>query len=123
VTYLLVFLGGGLGSALRLGVNQLSEALMGPRLPWGTFVVNVLGSFVMGVIVSYLALHGELSANYRSFIATGIVGGFTTFSAFTLETLLLWQRGENATAAIYAAASVAVSLLALAAGLALGRAS
>jgi CrcB protein len=93
--------------------------LMGPGFPWGTLVVNVIGSFLMGAIVIILA---ELSANrFAPLLMTGLLGGFTTFSAFSLDAVTLWQRGETMQAATYVAASVVLSLAALMAGLFVAR--
>lgn len=121
VPALLVALGGALGSVGRYGVNVWTMRAFGPGFPWGTLTVNVVGGLVMGLIASVLALKGGTN-EMRVFLMTGIMGGFTTFSAFSLDTFTLWERGEVATAAVYVAASVALSIGALAAGLALGRA-
>ena len=117
---LLVFVGGGLGSTLRYGVNLGSVALFGPHFPFGTLTVNVVGSAIMGAFAGYLLTRepGTGSDALRLFFMTGILGGFTTFSAFSLDVVVLWQRGAAATAIGYVLASVAVSLLALIAGMA-----
>lgn len=122
--FLIVFLGAGLGGALRHGVNLGCARLCGTDFPWGTLTVNVLGSFVMGGLVAWLAFRaGESWTQHtRLFLTTGILGGFTTFSAFSLDTMVLWERGEVATAGLYALASVGASVAALAIGLALVRA-
>lgn len=116
---LLVFVGAGLGGVLRHGVNLAAARILGTGLPWGTLTVNVVGSFLMGLIAGWLALRaGEgWSQPVRLFLATGILGGFTTFSAFSLDAALLWERGQGGMAAAYVAASVALSLAALAGGL------
>jgi CrcB protein len=116
MSYVLVFLGAGLGGALRHGVNVAAARLWGIEFPFGTLTVNVVGSLAMGLIVEYLALEGEASQHWRLFLATGVLGGFTTFSAFSLDAALLYERGQAAMAAFYIAASVLLSL----AGLALG---
>jgi fluoride exporter len=116
MSYVLVFLGAGLGGALRHGVNVAAARLLGIEFPFGTLTVNVVGSLAMGLIVEYLALKGEASQHWRLFLATGVLGGFTTFSAFSLDAALLYERGQAAMAAFYIAASVLLSL----AGLALG---
>jgi CrcB protein len=121
MNYLIVFVGGGLGAAARHGVNVAAARLVGIAFPYGTLFVNVTGSFVMGVIGGYFALKGEASQEVRLFLTTGILGGYTTFSAFSLETALLYERGELAATAIYVVASVALSVGALFAGLALIR--
>lgn len=119
----LVFVGAGLGGVLRHLVNVGCAHACGTAFPWGTLAVNVAGSFVMGVLAGWLAL--KAGANWaqgaRLFLATGILGGFTTFSAFSLDAVLLWERGQMASAALYVSGSVAVSIGALAAGLALIR--
>lgn len=114
----LVALGGGLGAAGRHLVNLAALRTFGPGFPAGTLTVNVLGSLAMGLLVGWLAARPEGSSNaLRLFLATGVLGGFTTFSAFSLDAVSLWERGEAATALIYAAASVVVSIAALAVGL------
>lgn len=120
---LLVFVGGGIGAALRHVVNMSVGRVMGTDFPWHTLVINITGSFVMGLFAAWLALRaGETwSQPMRLFLTTGICGGYTTFSAFSLDTMLLYERGAAGVAASYVAASVAGSILALAAGLMLVR--
>jgi CrcB protein len=91
--------------------------------PWGTTAVNVAGSFAMGLLAGWLAFRaGEGFAQHtKLFLATGVLGGFTTFSAFSLDAALLWERGEAMSAALYVGGSVAGSILALVAGLSLVR--
>jgi CrcB protein len=122
-SYLLVFLGAGIGGALRHGVNLGCARYCGVAFPWGTLTVNVAGSFIMGALAAWLALRaGEgWSQPLRLFLATGILGGFTTFSAFSLDAVLMWEQGEAGLAAAYAAASVVLSIAGLVAGLALMR--
>lgn len=118
----LVFLGAGVGGVLRHGVNQASARWLGLGFPYGTLLVNIIGSGLMGLIVGWLAVKGEgLPQHLRLFLTTGVLGGFTTFSAFSLDAILLWERGEGAMAAVYGLASVGLSLAALMAGLALMR--
>lgn len=120
----LVFLGGGLGSVARYGVNVTSAALFGPHYPTGTLIVNVAGGLIMGIVAGLLSHRGALwwAGEARLFFMTGILGGFTTFSAFSLDTVVLWQRGAVAEAVFYVAASVVLSIAAVAAGLWLARA-
>ena len=122
-SYLLFFLGAGIGGALRHGVNLGCARYGGVAFPWGTLTVNVAGSFIMGALAAWLALRaGEgWSQPLRLFLATGILGGFTTFSAFSLDAVLMWEQGEAGLAAAYAAASVVLSIAGLVAGLALMR--
>ncbi|GBD47501.1 fluoride efflux transporter CrcB [Methylopila sp. Yamaguchi] len=118
---LLVALGGAIGSLARYGVNLWTLRSFGPGFPWGTLTVNVVGGFVMGLLAALLTLRGG-SSEARLFLMTGVLGGFTTFSAFSLDAVSLWERGEGSAAAVYVIASVAVSIAALVGGLALGRA-
>ncbi|WP_067216441.1 fluoride efflux transporter CrcB [Stappia indica] len=114
----LVALGGGLGAAGRHLVNLAALRTFGPGFPAGTLTVNVLGSLAMGLLVGWLASRPEgVGSGLRLFLATGFLGGFTTFSAFSLDAVTLWERGEATTALAYAAVSVIVSILALLAGL------
>ena len=117
MSYVLVFIGAGIGGALRHGVNLAAMRLVGTGFPFGTLFVNALGSLAMGMIVEYWALRSGLPQPARLFLTTGVLGGFTTFSTFSLETALLWERGATATAAAYVAASVALSLGAMFGGL------
>jgi CrcB protein len=118
MTYLIVFLGAGLGGALRHGVNVASLRLFGGGFPAGTLSVNVIGSLLMGLIAGYFALKGEASQAWRLFLTTGILGGFTTFSAFSLDAALLYERGALGQALGYVLASVVLSLAGIALGLA-----
>ena len=120
---LLVFLGAGIGGALRHGVNIATARLLGAGFPWGTLTVNVAGGFAMGVLAGWLALKaGEgWTQSVRLFLATGILGGFTTFSAFSLDAMLLWERGAMLLAFGYVAGSVVLSIGGLLLGLALVR--
>jgi fluoride exporter len=115
--YLIVFLGAGLGGALRHGVNLASARLFWLDFPYGTLIINVVGSLAMGLIAEYLALKAGASQAWRLFLTTGILGGFTTFSAFSLDAALLWERGATGQAALYVAASVALSIAGLFLGL------
>jgi CrcB protein len=114
--------GGALGSALRHFVNVSAGRLLGTEFPWGTAIVNIAGSFAMGVLIALMALRWSASQETRAFLTTGILGGFTTFSAFSLDFAALFERRAFELAGTYAAASVALSLLAIFAGLWLVRA-
>ena len=119
--YLIVFLGAGIGGALRHGVNVGSARLFGFGFPFGTLIVNVVGSFAIGLLAGYFAFRPGIPQDLRLFLTTGILGGFTTFSAFSLDTALLVERHAYALAAAYVLGSVAAGLLALFLGLALFR--
>lgn len=114
---LLAAAGGAIGAAARYLVNVLTLHLLGPGFPWGTLTVNVAGSFIMGVFVALGAFRFDFSYDVRVLIATGILGGFTTFSAFSLDFVTLFERKDYGLAAIYVAGSVGLSILALFAGL------
>jgi fluoride exporter len=113
----LVALGGGIGAGLRHLVNMGALRAFGPNFPWGTMGINVVGSFVMGVSIELLARRFGGSNELRLFIATGILGGFTTFSAFSLDFAVLMERGALGSAVFYAITSVVFSILALFVGL------
>jgi CrcB protein len=117
----LVALGGAIGASLRHLVNLGSLRLVGANYPWGTMAINVAGSLAMGIFIELLARRFNASNELRLFIATGILGGFTTFSAFSLDFAVLWERGAAVPALAYAIASVAGSILALFLGLWLAR--
>ena len=119
--FLMVFLGGGLGAAARHGVNLLSAQVGGSRFPWGTLAINVLGSLLIGVLAEWFALRTQLPQPLRLFLITGVLGGFTTFSAFSLEVGLLMQRGQMGAAAGYVLASVVAAVAAMFAGMYLVR--
>ena len=121
MSYLLVFFGGGLGATLRHIINLTCARCIGIGFPWGTFIINITGSTVMGLIAGYLALKGEASQPWRLFLMTGILGGYTTFSAFSLDAALLYERGELGLAALYVLGSVVLSIAGLFGGLALVR--
>ena len=121
MTYLMVFIGGGIGAALRHGVNLGTARLFGTSFPYGTLTVNIVGCLVMGLLTGYFAFKGDVTQHWRLFLTTGILGGFTTFSAFSLDVALLYERGEVGLAATYVLASVVISLVAVFGGLALMR--
>jgi CrcB protein len=118
MAYLVVFLGAGIGGALRHGVNLASAKLFGLGFPFGTVIVNIVGSLAMGMLAGYFAYRTGVPQQTRLFLTTGILGGFTTFSAFSLDAALLMERHAYGLAAAYVAVSVAISLAALFAGLA-----
>ncbi len=121
--FVLVFLGGGLGSVLRLLMLRLARLWLSPELPWGTLTVNVLGSFAAGLVAGVLVARGAAGENSASlFLLTGLLGGFTTFSAFSLDAMLLWQRGDALAAGAYAGGTMVLALAATASGFAVARA-
>jgi CrcB protein len=107
--------GGALGAGARYLVNVATMRALGPGFPWATIVVNVAGSFLMGMLVVWLARRG--GTGWAPFLMTGVLGGFTTFSAFSLDVATLWERGEAGLAAAYALGSVVLSVGALFAAL------
>jgi CrcB protein len=122
MSYLLVFLGGGLGAALRHGVNRGALAMLGPAFPFGTLIVNVAGGLLMGVLAELLLAKSHSSEELKLFLTTGILGGFTTFSAFSLDAAVMWQRGDFATFSAYVVSSVTLSIGALFVGILAARA-
>ena len=119
--YLIVFVGAGIGGALRHGVNLAAARLLGYGFPFGTLIVNVAGSFLIGFLAGYFAYRTGISQHLRLFLTTGILGGFTTFSAFSLDAALLIERNSYALAAVYVIGSVGLALAGLFLGLALFR--
>ena len=115
--FLIVFLGGGLGAALRHGVNLAMARLLGTAFPFATLFENVSGSFTMGLLAGYFAFRGGLTQHWQLFLTTGILGGYTTFSAFSLDAALLYERGALGMAALYALISVVLAIGGLFAGL------
>ncbi|MGF7159074.1 CrcB protein [Rhodoligotrophos appendicifer] len=121
--YLVVFIGGGIGSALRHGVNRAAVALVGPMFPAGTMFVNIAGCLTMGLLAGWLMLSSQgTPQSLRLFLMTGVLGGFTTFSAFALDTSILYERGDFLLCGLYVGLSVVVSIAAVFAGLAIARA-
>jgi CrcB protein len=120
--YLIVFLGGGLGAMLRHGMNLLGARLF-PNLgfPIATMTVNITGSIVMGVLAAIFAFKGGGSQHWRLFLTTGILGGYTTFSSFSLDVALLYERGDLLNAALYILGSVVLSIIGILLGLTLTR--
>jgi CrcB protein len=119
--YLIVFLGAGIGGALRHGVNVGAARAFGYRFPYGTLIVNISGSLAMGLLAGYFAFRPGIGQHLRLFLTTGILGGFTTFSAFSLDAALLVERHAYGAAAGYMIGSVAASVSALFLGLAMFR--
>ena len=119
--YLIVFFGAGIGGALRHGVNVGAARLFGYGFPLGTLIVNIAGSFLMGVLAGYFLFRPGVPQHVKLFLTTGILGGFTTFSAFSLDTALLIERHAYWLAAAYVAGSVAASVIALFAGMSIYR--
>ncbi|WP_027051790.1 fluoride efflux transporter CrcB [Mesorhizobium erdmanii] len=117
---LLVVLGGGIGAGIRHLANMGTLRLIGPNFPWGTMAINIVGSFAMGLFIAILARRGG-SNELRLFVATGVFGGFTTFSAFSLDFATLWERGATLPAFGYALASVIGAIISLFFGLWLAR--
>ena len=115
--FAIVFLGGGLGAAIRHGCNIAGFKLLGPAFPYATIFINVSGSLIMGLVASWLALKGDASQHWRLFLTTGVLGGYTTFSAFSLDAALLYERGQLGLAAVYVIGSVVLSIAGLFAGL------
>jgi CrcB protein len=115
---LLVALGGGAGAWLRFAVGRLTGAT---AFPWATLSVNVLGSFARGLLAGWLARNGNHAEGWRLLLGIGVLGGFTTFSAFSLEMAQLIERGALAQAGLYAAASLVAGVLGLFTGLAMMR--
>ena len=118
---LLVALGGAIGSAARYLVGAFVGNYFGPDFPWGTFIVNVSGSFIIGVVLSFVG-GGLFPAGARPFIAVGVLRGYTTFSTYTHETLQLIQDGELGAAAFKTLGQVVAGLIAVYLGMVLGRA-
>ncbi|MDI4657965.1 fluoride efflux transporter CrcB [Xanthobacter autotrophicus] len=121
---LVVFLGAGLGGVVRHFINMAVPKLLGVDFPFATFFINVSGSFLMGIMVGYLAFKdGEFwNQTMRLFLTTGILGGYTTFSTFSLDFFLLMERGAYGSALAYVTGSVALSFIAVFAGIAVMRA-
>jgi CrcB protein len=121
MNYRIVFVGAGIGGMLRHAANVLGLRLAGEAFPYATLAVNILGSFAMGLVAGTFMLKADLPYSLRLFLATGILGGFTTFSAFSLDAVALYERGEPTAAALYVVGSVILSIAGLWAGLALVR--
>jgi fluoride exporter len=119
--YLIVFIGGGIGAALRHFFNLAFARLLGTAFPYATLFENVSGSIAMGCLVAYFAFKSGIPHHWQLFLTTGILGGYTTFSTFSLDAAVLYERGELGLAALYGLLSVALSVGGLFAGLAVVR--
>jgi CrcB protein len=117
VSYFVVFVGAGIGGSIRHGLNIWLARLLGTHFPSHTFIINIVGSLVMGLVAGWFAKRGAVDGHVRLFLATGILGGFTTFSAFSLDAVLLWERHEHLLAALYVGGSVAGAIAGLVLGL------
>lgn len=122
VHWVVVFIGGGIGATLRHGVNRAALTYLGPGFPFGTLFVNIVGGLLMGVLAELFLVKGGGSQEFRLFLTTGILGGFTTFSAFSLDAALMWQRSDYAALGLYVFGSVLLSIAALFIGMASVRA-
>lgn len=118
---LLAASGGAIGAGVRHLLNVAGARLLPPTFPWSTLVINVTGSIIMGALIAALSRRHAPAIELRTFLATGILGGFTTFSAFSLEAVQLYERGAATLALVYVLASVILSIAGLAAGAALIR--
>jgi CrcB protein len=114
--------GGAIGAVARYLVMSATGALMGSSFPWSTLAVNVIGSFILGALVEAMALTWSVGLEFRAFLVVGVLGAFTTFSTFSLDVVVLYERGEFGAIAAYMIVSVILSVGALFAGLALVRA-
>ncbi|KQZ91802.1 fluoride efflux transporter CrcB [Agrobacterium tumefaciens] len=119
--FVIVFLGAGVGGTFRHAINLMVANLFGLGFPWATLSINILGSFLMGVLTEMFVTRTGLPQELRLFLTTGILGGFTTFSTFSLDAVGLWERGELSAAIFYAGASVLVAFVAVFAGMILVR--
>ena len=119
--FLIVFIGGGIGAALRHGFNLAFARLLGTAFPHATLFANVSGSVAMGVLVAVFAFRTGIPHHWQLFLTTGILGGYTTFSTFSLDVAVLYERGEIGLAALYVLLSVVLSIGGLFGGLALVR--
>ena len=122
LAFILIFIGGGIGSMLRYSVNQATATHLGVGFPWATLFVNVVGSLAMGLLAGWFAFRGEGGQLLRLFLTTGILGGFTTFSAFSLDAAMLWERGQSTGASFYVLGSVLAAIIGVFAGLGIMRA-
>ena len=115
--FAIVFFGGGAGAAIRHACNLAGLKLLGPDFPYATLFINATGSLIMGLAAAWFAFKGDASQHWRLFLTTGILGGYTTFSTFSLDAALLYERGQLGLAAFYVIGSVVLSIGGLFAGL------
>jgi CrcB protein len=115
--YVVVFVGAGVGGAIRHAMNIWVARFMGTHFPWHTFVINVTGSLVMGLVAGWFAIKGGATGHLRLFLATGVLGGYTTFSAYSLDAVLLWERHEYLLSVLYVGGSVIGAIVGLLLGL------
>jgi len=115
--YVVVFVGAGVGGMMRHAMNIGIARFAGTHFPYHTLAINIAGSILMGMVTAWFAMKGGATGHLRLFLATGVLGGYTTFSAFSLDAILLWERHEHQLAALYVGGSVVGSLLGLVAGL------
>ncbi|HWD89564.1 MAG TPA: fluoride efflux transporter CrcB [Mucilaginibacter sp.] len=118
---LLIFVGGGIGSLLRYGLSRLVNNNVISHFPFGTFIVNIIGCFFIGFFIFYTERYQDTVQEWRLFLVTGLCGGFTTFSAFSMENVQLMTDGRIGVAFLYIIASVALGLLATYGGLLAGK--
>jgi fluoride exporter len=117
----LAITGGALGSGLRYFVNREVTKALGGHFPWGIFLINVTGCFAMGLLAGAIASRGRDEPELRAFLGAGVLGGYTTFSAFSLDFAYLWQSGHVTSAAVYLLGSVGLAVVGVFAGLAIAR--
>lgn len=115
--YVWVALGGAVGATGRFFVTSMTGRMLGHGFPWGTLLVNIAGSFIMGALISFMAIKWSASAEMRTFLTTGVLGGFTTFSAFSLDFATLYERKAYLSAMMYGAGTIGLTILAVFAGL------
>lgn len=119
--FLVVFIGSGIGGMLRYGVGRASLILWGPAFPYGTMAINIVGSFAMGIVAGWFTARGGADQSLRLFLTTGIIGGFTTYSTFSLDFAFLWKGGYPLAALLYVGGSLVLGIGALFLGHALAR--
>ncbi|MFA5591878.1 MAG: fluoride efflux transporter CrcB [Micavibrio sp.] len=110
VPYLVIFIGSGIGGAMRHGVNEIFSETFAVKFPLGILAVNVTGSILLGLLAGYFAFKGDAAQHWRLFLMVGLCGGYTTFSTFTQDAVLLIERGQIASSALYITLSVALSI-------------